>query len=410
MTAKELDSGSTSGDLSAARVPAVRKALPLLPGLVAVILLGLASYYLARQLSTSFKVSLDAIVIALILGLVVKNLLPQRDSTRETVPSLEAVEQPEAGSTTNSSPAASPVAQGFSLSQFISGAQLGNKILIPAAIILYGANLDLSRLATLPWQVILITLLGMGLFYILIYWLNPLIWKMPTRLNELIATGSAICGASAIVVVSPSIDAEPEETSTSLLVITGVGLLAMMVYPILRSMLNLSDEMYALLSGATLHQTGLVRAAMAQAIPALSESASSYGLAVKTLRIVMLAPVAIVSGLLHLRSRRRDHLVEASASGQRQGSYWIRSLLRVWFLIPFIILGLLTSFIPAVREFMANFKTLETIVFSSALASVGFDIDIDSVLQAGVRPVLVAVFGWLVVMLFFLFVAPLFIA
>ena len=88
---------------------------------------------------------------------------------------------------------------------------------------------------------------------------------MPTRLNELIATGSAICGASAIVVVSPSIDAEPEETSTSLLVITGVGLLAMMVYPILRSMFNLSDEMYALLSGATLHQTGLVRAAIAQA-------------------------------------------------------------------------------------------------------------------------------------------------
>lgn len=415
MNAKELDgannpSSVTALPAAATRTQTARKAIPPLLGLATVVLLGLVSYWIAGWLSSSFKISLDAVIIALILGMAIKNLLPRTTTSikgvtpPETVlPPGTVITAPDATMEATQTLADKPTVSNFA--RYISGAQLGTKFLIPAAIILYGANLDISRLAALPWQVILITLLGMGLFYLLIYWLNPVLWKMPGRLNELIATGSAICGASAIVVVSPSIDAEPEETSTSLLAITAVGLLALMLYPIFRAMFGLSDELYALMSGATLHQTGLVRAAVTQAKPALDQSIVAYALAVKTLRIVMLAPVAIISGFLHLRVKKDS---DKTTKDQKRPS-WTSAVLRVWFLGPFIILGLLTSFIPEVRTFMADLKPLESIVFASALASIGFDIDIESVILSGMKPVLVALLAWLGVMLFFVFTAPLFI-
>ena len=88
----------------------------------------------------------------------------------------------------------------------------------------------------------------------------------------------------------------------------------------------------------------------------------------------------------------------------------MRSLLRVWFLVTFRCPGFAHILCSCSEKFMARSRNLsKTIVFSSALASIGFDIDIDSVIQAGMKPVLVAVIGWLGVLLFFLFMAPFFI-
>ena len=354
-----------------------------LAGLAAMLLLGALAFWLS-----SLHPSLDALVLALILGIALKLFLPTAAA-----------------------------------SMLLAGAQTAIRLFIPLAIILYGINLDLTRLVTLPVQAIITTLLGMILFYGVIFWLNRLLWKIPPRLNELIATGSAICGASAIAILSPSIEAEPEDVSGSILSITAVGLLALMVYPILQAVLGLSENQYALLSGATLHQTGLVRAAVAD----LSESARAYALAIKTLRIVMLAPVAIVTGFLYnwranalAASLPAASLTQeavpptapapAKISGTRVPSGtrpWFTAILRVWFLVPFVIMGLLVSFVPQTRDFLISLAPWTTFIFAAGLGSIGFTIEIESVINFGSKPLLISILGWLAVLVLFLIATPL---
>jgi uncharacterized integral membrane protein (TIGR00698 family) len=318
----------------------------VLPGLLLVFSLGLAAYLLSLLHS-----SLDALFLALILGIVSRNLIG-------AAPGL------------------------------LPGVQLGVKVFIPVGIILYGTNLDFSRLYSLPIRTILLTLLCMTVFFILIYWLNN-VWRLPVKLSELLTAGSAICGASAIAVLSPSVDAEPEDTSVSLLVITAAGLLGLMIYPILKEFLGLPDTAYAVLSGSTLQQTGIVRIAVSN----LDSDIVSYGMAVKTLRIVMLAPIALIVGLLHSRQ-----------TGSNQSM--LDSLRRVWFLLPFILVGILVSFVPPLRGLLLGLRPWATILFSMALASIGFMVTIDSVLTFGSKPLVVGLLGWIGVVVFFLLVSP----
>ncbi len=321
--------------------------ISVIPGLLSVLGIGVAAYYLSQV-----HPSLDALAIAILLGIAI-------------------------GIATNRAPILLP------------GARFGAKVLIPVGIILYGTSLSFVSLAALPGMTIMLTILCMAAFYVLIFLLVK-VWKISPKTGELIASGSAVCGASAIAVLSPAMDAEPEDTSVSLLVITAVGLLGAMTYPLLQAFFGISDIAYAIFSGATLHQTGIVKIAVAE----MDKEIISYALAVKTVRIVMLLAIALITGLLHSRSQ----------AGQSPLSI----LRRVWFLIPFALVGVTMSFVPATQEFFTAIKPWATFVFSLALGSIGLLVDIESVLNAGSRPLVIGLLGWIGTVLFFWAVSPLF--
>lgn len=56
---------------------------------------------------------------------------------------------------------------------------------------------------------------------------------------------------------------------------------------------------------------------------------------------------------------------------------------------------------------MLNMKSIENIVFATALAIIGFTVDIERVILAGCKPLPVAFIGWVGMVLFFFLVAPL---
>lgn len=325
----------------------------VIPGFLLAAAIGGVAFYLSR-----LHHSLDALVLGILMGMIIKAFLGNN-----------------------------PIIQ--------PGIQFSVKLLIPAGIIAYGTNIDFSRFATLPLQIIIFTLLCMVLFFVIIYSLNRVLWKLRPKLSALLAYGSAICGASAIAVLSPSIEAEPEDTSVSLLAVTAVALLGVMTYPLLKEFLQLSDEAYAVLSGSTLHQTGTVRLAIA----GMSQSVTDFTLAVKTIRIVMLAPIAVLASFLH-RGSSRSTVQDAPRSSFVAELF--RSLGRVWFLLPFLIVGILISFVPASRTTLQPLKTYAPLIFGMALSSIGLTVDIESVINAGGRPLITALVGWLGVVLFFL--------
>lgn len=318
-------------------VPKKILALPPILGVIMAIAVGLLAYWIS-----TFHPSLEALAVALILGMVVRGLLAKHLN-------------------------------------FEAGVQWAIKIFIPLGIILYGTRLDMLRLGNLATPIVLRIAFNIVLFYLVVFLLARW-WPMRRATTTLLASGSAICGASAIVVLSPAADAEPEDTSVSLIVVTTIGLFGAMLFPVLKVLFGWGDQFFALLAGGTLHQTATVKLA----VEGLSKEIIEYALTVKMVRIVMLIPVAI--GLAWFQ--------------RAKGGSWQKALGQIWFVFVFAFVGALTSF-TALRTYENILAPWSTLALTLAMSSIGLSVDFNAVADAGMRPLVIGLVAWLIVFTLF---------
>ena len=86
--------------------------------------------------------------------------------------------------------------------------------------------------------------------------------NVPSKIGSLIAVGTSICGASAIVATSPAINANKEEVTYAIANITIFGIIAMFVYPFLANYIFNGDELsIGLFLGTSIHETAQVAGA-----------------------------------------------------------------------------------------------------------------------------------------------------
>ncbi len=84
------------------------------------------------------------------------------------------------------------------------------------------------------------------------------------KLTELIAAGTSICGASAVVATNSVTEASDEDVAYAIACVTIFGSIAMFVYPLLPRLLHLNGHAYGLWSGASIHEIAQVAAASFQ--------------------------------------------------------------------------------------------------------------------------------------------------
>ena len=135
------------------------------------------------------------------------------------------------------------------------------KKVLRLGIILLGIRLsifDVLKLGTLGVPIVVLSIVGALLFTT---FLNRRL-GLPERLGTLIAVGTSICGASAIVAAGPAIDATDEEVSYALAVITLFGVVATLAYPYVAFALFAGDPVRAgLFLGTSIHETAQVTGA-----------------------------------------------------------------------------------------------------------------------------------------------------
>lgn len=138
------------------------------------------------------------------------------------------------------------------------GLNFSLKRLLRLGIILLGIRLslgDVLRLGALGIPLIVLCLTG-GI--VIARWLGARL-QLSERMSVLVAVGTSICGATAIVATGPAIDAKEEELTYAIANITLFGILAMLVYPILAHTLFATDPTSAgLFLGTSVHETAQV--------------------------------------------------------------------------------------------------------------------------------------------------------
>ena len=137
------------------------------------------------------------------------------------------------------------------------GFQFCIKYLLKLGIIFLGIRLSLLDFV-LYGSKSLIVVIPCILSTIIIISLLKNKFDVSENLSLLIAVGTSICGATAIVALAPSINAKKIEITYAIANITVFGLLAMFIYPIVANLVFSNDLSVGLFLGSSIHETAQV--------------------------------------------------------------------------------------------------------------------------------------------------------
>lgn len=259
------------------------------------------------------------------------------------------------------------------------------KQLMRAGIVLLGFQLAVSDVLGLGWKGIgLIALVVAGSFggtYLIARAL-----KLPGDQPVLLASGFAICGASAIGAMSQA-RGTTKDAPIPVALVTLCGTLAIAMLPLANTWLNLNELDFGRWVGASVHDVGQVVATAQGA----GFTALAAAVVVKLVRVLMLAPISVIGSI----SVRRAH-----AAATAQGSTPVagkRPPLVPLFVLGFIICVLLRSSGWMPDSVLHVAKIGQEILLGLALVGLGFAIDLRHLFATAGRSAAAALGSWAVV-------------
>jgi len=311
------------------------------PGLAATTLIGVTAYTLTVIWNAPVA---DPLVIALVAGVIARTSLGSRKTLQ-------------------------------------SGFAAAPRICIPAGIAFYAVkNLNFTQFTAVRPMSIVLGALVVSVYFATILILGKFL-RQKARISYLTATGSGICGASAIAVASPAVDADSDDISVSLLAVTAAALVTLFtLLPFVATTLGMTDRTYGLLSGSVLQMTGFVKAAVMN-LPFLSRQLSdkelvSLALSVKAARYLgLLIAIPLFASLVQKR-------------------FYIP-----WVLWLFVGAGILGTWISAahhqfyVATLIPVVKPIYGISWSIAMAAIGLNADVRQLLSNNGAKALVMAFA-----------------
>lgn len=248
------------------------------------------------------------------------------------------------------------------------GLKLVTKKLLRVGVVLLGFSLSLVSIAALGAPVIALVVVTLFSTLILTTWLGMRM-KLGRARSLLIATGFAICGASAIAAMEENAEADEDDVAVAIAMVTICGTVAMIVLPFLQGPLGLSDAQFGAWAGASVHEVGQVVAAASPA----GAAAVSVAIVVKLTRVLLLAPVVAA---VSVDRRRRARTVPGKLDGVKLPP-----------LVPLFVLGFLvcvvirsTGVVPS--GLLSLIGTAQTITLGAALFGMGTGVHLRSLVRS----------------------------
>lgn len=273
----------------------------------------------------------------------------------------------------------------------VPGIKFCTKQILRAGIVLYGFRLTLTQVAAVGLPAVVIdTIIVAGTIFLGV-WLGKLL-KMDKDTSLMTATGSAICGAAAVLGAEPVVKCEGHKTAIAVSTVVIFGTISMFLYPILyrAGMLDaLGDTGVAIYTGSTLHEVAHVAGAGNAMDPTDTLGIAGTATITKMIRVMMLAPVLVIMSFA-LAGRKKA----AAEGGTTQKS----KITIPWFAFGFIGIICLNSLlqylfgVDSVKEIPLNgaIEYIDTFMLTMAMTALGTDTSMEKFKQAGAKPFLLA--------------------
>lgn len=335
--------------------------LAILPGLLLALAIavagGFVSDFIGIDLMGLPKSPISGILVAILIGVAARNLLPL--------------------------PAAVDAGIRFSL-----------KRVLRFGIVLLGIRLSVGELGAIGLRSLPVIIVAAGTALVAVTFLSRRL-GIGARLGTLIAVGTSICGATAIVATAPAIGARDNEVAYAVACITLFGVVAMVTYPFLAHAMFAGNAFsVGLFLGTSVHETAQVAGSglvyeQYYGDPAALDTATVTKLVRNLGMLVVIPLMAIIY-----------HRAEAPAT---QRPRW-------WQMVPLFVVGFaLMSLVRTIgdmgdaafgvldasswSQLVDYVKQLAEISLAVAMAAVGLNTNVRELASIGLRPLVIGLFA-----------------
>ena len=332
-----------------------QKIISITPGVILALVFSLFSQginnVIGIELFGTFKSPISTVMIAILLGIIMGNAFT-----------------PRAG--------------------MMIGLDFTQKYILKLGVIFLGIRLSFEEF--LKFGTVAIPLIIVCILSVLVL-IKLLIKKVPisSKMSYLIAIGTSVCGATAIVAMAPVIDAKKSEVAYAIANITLFGVISMLIYPYFAEWyFNGESLQIGLFLGTAIHETSQVAAAgLIYDQQFNSPETLNVATVTKLIRNTFLVVMVPLFGFLYNRGKVKDK------------SYSIFSIFP-YFVLGFIGMIVIRNFGDQIftlengsfeywKTFTEYIKSLATVFLTMAMAAVGISINLSELKSMGYKPFVV---------------------
>ncbi len=193
------------------------------------------------------------------------------------------------------------------------------------------------------------------------------------KLSFLLASGTAVCGGTAIASVAPTIRAQPEDLTTAITIVFLLNAIAVLFFPLSNDLLDLDDRQFGAWAALAIHDT----ASVVGAASSVSEISVEVAATLKVARTIWIVPLVIFAAWIY-RSKNE-------------------SLGLPIFVVFFILATVLNSIFQPNEITTDYLKLINRTCLLTGLFCIGTQISKESLYQLKFKPIALASIVWLAI-------------
>ena len=250
---------------------------------------------------------------------------------------------------------------------------------LQASIVLMGFGMSLSDVIASSKTGFMETIISVTVVMFLGIVLGKLL-KVEKNTSLLIASGTAICGGSAIAAVAPIINSKNYQTSFALIVIFVLNAIALFIFPVIGHKLGLSQEAFGNWAAIAIHDTSSVVGAGA----IYGEKALQVATTVKLIRALWIIPLSLIIAFINKSEDKKSIKIP-------------------WFILFFVLAIIFANMFPSMQSSYDHFSWLGKRGMVVALFLIGSNITIGEIKKSGPRSFILGILLWIIISLGSLF-------
>lgn len=245
-------------------------------------------------------------------------------------------------------------------------------LMLKTSVIGLGFGMDIHTALTVGREGLWLTIASITLVLVLGYVIGGRL-SMSRRVSHLLASGTAICGGSAIAAVGPAVRASAQEMSVALGVVFFLNSVALLLFPVIGHAFDLSQFQFGMWCAIAIHDTSSVVGAAS----AYGNEALQVATTVKLARALWIIPLSVLSAMLF---KNKETKISVPL-----------------FIVFFVVAMLANSYLPLPQALTGFLVHAAKAALVLCLFLIGMALSLETVRSVGWKPLALGVSLWAVI-------------
>lgn len=254
--------------------------------------------------------------------------------------------------------------------EWTDGIVFCTKTILRLGVILYGFRITFNEIETVGITGTAVSAIMVLTTFLFGTFVGTKILKLDKNLSMLCASGSAVCGAAAVLATEPVLKSESYKTAIAVGTVVVFGTTFMILLPIAykSGLIPFDTKQIGIYIGGITHEVAHVVGAS----NGISKEVSDYAVIVKMIRVMMLVPLLLALSWYETKGKTKEKIMIP------------------WFAIYFVLVIGFNSLNLLSKEVVVNINKFDTFLLTMAMTALGMETNVDKFKDVGIKPLILA--------------------